>query len=127
MFTALKGNKIIAISDTDSEFPCLMFDEIVEETEHTTSDYVEVNGEYVLNTDDKAIEQKKQQVRSVRNSYLEKYVDPKQLLLVWESLSAEDKKDYADYRQYLLDYTKEENWWERQPMTLQEWLSVGFD
>lgn len=127
MYKAIKDNKIIAISDTDSEFHCLVFDEIVEETEHTTSDYIEINGEYVLVTDDKAIEQKKQEVRATRNYYLEKYVDPKQLFLVWESLTSDEKEIYIGYRKYLLDYTKEENWWERQPMTLQEWLSVGFE
>lgn len=139
MFKALKDAKIIAISEkkeviihtedgdivqeiTGEElFPCLVFDEVVEETEHTTSDYVEVNGEYVLVTDDKAIEKKKDNVRSVRNSYLEQYVDPKQLFLVWESLSQDDKQMYIDYRNYLLDYTKEENWWERNPLTLEEW------
>lgn len=121
MYKALKDNKIIAISDTDAEFPCLVCDAIASDPEHTTSDYVEVGGEYVLVTDAKAIEKKKDDVRRVRNSYLEKYVDPKQLLLVWESLSSEDKKDYADYRTYLLDYTKEENWWEHNPLTFDEW------
>ena len=61
------------------------------------------------------------EVREVRNSYLEKYVDPKQLVLVWDSLSADDKKLYADYRQYLLDYPQTEGWYEHNPMTLDEW------
>lgn len=122
MFKAIKDNKIIAISDTDSEFPCLVCDAIASEPEHNTSDYVKVNGEYVLVIDDKAIEKKKDDVRAVRNSYLEQYVDPKQLFLVWESLSQDDKQMYIDYRKYLLDYTKEENWWEQNPMTIEEWL-----
>ena len=61
------------------------------------------------------------EVRAVRNSYLETYVDPKQLVMVWDSLSADDKKLYADYRQYLLDYTKTEEWYLQNPMTLMEW------
>lgn len=59
MFKALKDNKITAISDTDSTFPCFNCDAIASDPEHTTSDYVEVNGEYVLVTDDKAIERRK--------------------------------------------------------------------
>ena len=61
------------------------------------------------------------EVRAVRNSYLETYVDPKQLVMVWDSLSAEDKKLYADYRQYLLDYPQTEGWYEQNPLTFDEW------
>lgn len=39
MYKAIKDNKIIAISDTDSEFLCLVKDEVVEDTEHTVDDY----------------------------------------------------------------------------------------
>ena len=67
------------------------------------------------------VEELQAQVRTVRNSYLEKYVDPKQLVMVWDSLSADDKKLYADYRQYLLDYTKVEEWYLNNPLTLDEW------
>ena len=41
--------------------------------------------------------------------------------MVWESLSADDKKLYADYRQYLLDYPQTEGWYLQNPMTLDEW------
>ena len=67
------------------------------------------------------VEELQAEVRAVRNSYLETYVDPKQLVMVWNSLSAEDKKLYADYRQYLLDYTEIEEWYLSNPMTLDEW------
>lgn len=66
-------------------------------------------------------EVKEQEVRAVRNSYLEKYVDPKQLVLVWNSLTEDEQKEYMDYRQYLLDYPETEGWWEHSPMTLEEW------
>lgn len=39
MYKAMKDNKIIAISDTDGEFFCVVKDEVVEDTEHTTADY----------------------------------------------------------------------------------------
>lgn len=48
MYKAIKDNKIIAISDTDSEFFCLVKDEVVEDTEHTVADYDQYNGEYLL-------------------------------------------------------------------------------
>lgn len=81
------------------------------------------NGSWYLEgyAPEKPIEEKQAEVRAVRNSYLEKYVDPKQLVLVWDSLSADDKKLYADYRQYLLDYTEVEDWYLQNPMTLDEW------
>ena len=84
---------------------------------------IEDKGDYLesVNLPEPTVEELQAQVRAVRNSYLEKYVDPKQLVLVWDSLSADDKKLYADYRQYLLDYTKVEEWYLNNPMTLDEW------
>lgn len=51
MYKAIKDNKIIAISDTDSKFPCLVCDEIVEDVEHTELDYGQYNGEYLLKSE----------------------------------------------------------------------------
>ena len=48
MYKAIKDNKIIAISDTDNEFFCLVKVEVVEDTEHTFADYAEYKGEYLL-------------------------------------------------------------------------------
>lgn len=70
---------------------------------------------------EKPIEELQAEVRVVRNSYLEQYIDPKQLVLVWNNLSEDDKKLYAEYRTYLLDYTKLKNWWLNNPMTFDEW------
>lgn len=60
MFKAIKDNKIIAFNET-SDFPCLVFDEVVEDTEHQMSDYVMVENEFVLDTDAKAIEKQNQE------------------------------------------------------------------
>lgn len=120
MYKAFKDNKIIAINET-GEFPCLVHDSVEEDMEHTVVDYMQVNGEYVLNTSDEAIEQKKANVRAVRNSYLEKYVDPKQLVLVWNSLTADEQKEYTDYRKYLLDYPETEGWYEHPPKDFSTW------
>lgn len=120
MYKAVKDNKIIAFNETGN-FPCLVFDEVVEDTEHQMSDYIMVGNEFVLDTDAKAIEKQKESVRQVRNSYLEKYVDPKQLVLVWETLSEEDKETYKSYRQYLLDYPETKDWYKQNPKTFEEW------
>lgn len=80
-----------------------------------------VGEEFVLDTNVKAIEKQKENVRQVRNSYLEKYVDPKQLVLVWETLSEKDKEIYKTYRQYLLDYPESsEDWYKQNPKTFEE-------
>lgn len=51
MYKAMKDNKVIAISDTDSEFKLLVNDSIVEDTEHTADDYDQYNGEYLLKSE----------------------------------------------------------------------------
>lgn len=48
MYKAIKDNKIIAISDTDNEFFCLVKDNVIEDTEHVSADYNQYNGEYLL-------------------------------------------------------------------------------
>lgn len=84
-----------------------------------------IDGEYVIVAiPEPTVEELQAEVRAVRNSYLETYVDPKQLVMVWDSLSADDKKLYADYRQYLLDYTEQEDWYLQNPMTLDEWKNT---
>lgn len=66
-------------------------------------------------------EQKQEMVRSVRDSYLA-YWDFSQLR---DSPYTEEEKDIlAEYRQYLRDYTKEENWWEHEPATYEDWLAA---
>ena len=124
MFKAIKDNKIIAINET-GEFPCLVHDRVEEDSEHSVSDYLQVNGEYVLTSSAEAIEQKKAEVRAVRNSYLEKYVDPKQLVMVWNSLTAEEQELYKDYRQYLLNYPQTDRWYEQNPLTFDEWKEAN--
>lgn len=51
MFKAMKDNKIIAISDTDSEFFCLVKDTVKTDETHTTADYDQYNGEYLLKSE----------------------------------------------------------------------------
>lgn len=51
MYKAIKDNKIIAISDTDSEFLCLVKDSVETDKTHTTDDYDQYNGEYLLKSE----------------------------------------------------------------------------
>lgn len=51
MYKAIKDNKIIAISDTDNEFLCLIKNTIEEDTTHTVADYAQYNEEYLLLSD----------------------------------------------------------------------------
>ena len=51
MYKAKKDNKIIAISDTDNEFVCLVKDSVETDETHTTDDYDQYNGEYLLKAD----------------------------------------------------------------------------
>ena len=50
MFKAIKNEKIIAINDSEN-FPCLMYDIVVEDTDHTCSDYEQYDGAFLLKED----------------------------------------------------------------------------
>lgn len=63
-------------------------------------------------------EDKKQKIRLIRNVYLQQY-DFTQLSDA--PFTTEQKAQYADYRQYLRDYTKTAYWWESEPKTFEEW------
>ena len=59
MYKAIKDNKIIAISKTGN-FPCLVYDEVTEDTEHQVSDYKHYDGEFMLHDIEKDNEEMKQ-------------------------------------------------------------------
>lgn len=75
----------------------------------------------------KELDDKKASMRGVRNQYLEEYVDPFQLVIRWGTLSEQEQTDFVDYRQYLLDYTNFDNWWEIAPKTFEEWKNTFVD
>ncbi len=70
MFKAIKESKIIAVNETGS-FPCLVYDEVVEDTGQTLNNYVHVDGRFVLKTDDAAKEQKAVEVRAERDKRID--------------------------------------------------------
>ena len=118
MYKALKDNKIIAINET-GDFPCLVHDSVEEDTEHQLSDYVHCNGQFVLTVSDEAIEQKKADVRAVRNQYL-KQTD--EYMITDYPITSTQKTKYKRYRTYLRDYPdSSEDWFKHEPMSFDNW------
>lgn len=96
MYKALKDGKIIAVNET-GEFPCLVYD-IIEEGTGLAEDYVHVESEFVLKTDDKAIQQAKQerieelkQLLSESDYWGQKYLDGEYTEEEWEEKKAQRK------------------------------------
>lgn len=72
--------------------------------------------------DDERKEQKISEVRAVRDNYLKIYVDDRaKSPFMWDEVSEEEKALIGEYRKYLLDYPKQENWCEVNPFTFDEW------
>lgn len=124
MLKIMKNDKIVGAveewSDRDKRFhPDVV---VVEDTEHTPTDYTNIGEEFVLNTDPRAVEYKQNRVREIRNSYLEQYVDPViSNQIRFSEMSETDKEKILNYRRYLLDYTNNENWWQMLPLDWENW------
>lgn len=78
MYKALKDGKIIAISNTDGTFPCLVFDEVEGDLDHTCEDYEQVNGEYILKQE-VPIDYQNEQIRQQRQQRYVEESDPLRL------------------------------------------------
>ena len=120
MFKAIENGKIVGINET-GVFRLMNYDSIEEDTEHQLSDYVHCDEQFVLVISDEAIEQRKEQVRSVRNQYLEQ---TDKFMIADYPITDDERELYKQYRTYLRDYTLSENWWEHSPMTFEEWKSL---
>ena len=153
MYKAIKDNKIIAISEKkeviihtedgdiiqditgEALFPCLNFDEVIEDTEHTVNDYTLYNDEYLLNTDEKVIEQqnieKSNQVRSIRSQYMsdtlarcDRY--EKQKAIGLDTTESEDTyRNYLLYLQYLRDVPQSADFPNIEVLTFDEWKETS--
>ena len=117
MYVAIKNNKIIAINET-GDFPCLVHDNIEEDTEHQLSDYVHCDGQFVLTVSDEAIEQRKKEVRAVRNQYLEQ---TDKYMIADYPITDEERELYKQYRTYLRTYPECRDWYKANPKTFEEW------
>ena len=88
---------------------------------NTTGEYhLEEQGKYyaVVKNPEPTQAQKEQNVRSVRNEYLQQY-DFTQLPDA--PFTTEEKAQYAGYREYLRGYTDTADWWKQNPQTFDEW------
>ena len=129
MFVAIKDDKIIAYNET-GEFPCIVYDEIKEVDDVTL---VQVDGEFLPDTDEKVIEQQKieksNQVRSIRSQYLsdtlarcDRY--EKQKAIGLDTTESEDTyRNYLLYLQYLRDIPQSVNFPNIEVLTFDKWVN----
>ena len=129
MFVAIKDDKIIAHNET-GEFPCLVCDEIKEIDDVTLVEVIDEKsslpeGEYLPDTDEKAIEfqkaKKSNQVRRIRNQYLE---ETDKYMILDYPISDDERLSYKNYREYLRDYTENDQWWESNPLVYEDWKAT---
>ena len=120
MFKAIKDDKIIAINET-GEFPCLVHDSVEEDTEHQVSDYIHCDGQFVLTSSVEAIEQKKADVRAVRNQYLEQ---TDKYMITDYPITDDERELYKQYRTYLRTYPECQDWYKANPKTYEEWHAL---
>ena len=92
-----------------------------EDTEHTVADYLQVNGEFVLTSSDEAVEQKKTDVRAVRNQYLEQ---TDKFMIADYPITDEERELYRQYRTYLRTYPERQDWYKANPKTYDEWYAL---
>ena len=96
MYKAIKDNKIIAINEKEY-FPCLIYDEVVEDTEHNTEDYAQYKGEFILKENIPAPTEEEQEQNRARAYQQE--VDPlhsrKQRKTILEEWTEDDEREYV--------------------------------
>lgn len=73
MYKAIKDNKIIAINES-GDFPCLIYDEVMEDKEHTLEDYEQYEGEFLLKEDIPAPSE--EEIKALRAEAYLNEVDP---------------------------------------------------
>lgn len=106
MYKALKDEKIIAISDLDNEFPCLVKDNVVEDTEHNIDDYDQYNGEYLLKSEIPAPTKEEQQAK--RKVAYEKDVDElHSQKLRHQAIGDWTEEDEAEYKEKVVRLSEE--------------------
>ena len=70
MWKFIQDNKIKEVREENTFNRAFYVGEIIEDTEHSVSDYMQVNGEYVLTSSAEAIEQKKVERIAELQNYL---------------------------------------------------------
>ena len=119
MFKVIKDNKIIGVSEQE---PVLLDNyEVQEDNEHSVSDYMQINGQFVLTSSDEVIEQKKDDVRAVRNQYLEQ---TDKYMIADYPITDDERELYRQYRTYLRTYPECRDWYKANPKTYEEWHAL---
>lgn len=130
MFKAIKENKIIAVNET-SIFPLLNFDNVKEDREHSVDDYVYVNGQFVLKTDDAAKEQKAAEVREDRDEAINAIIwrvqryEQQKLLGIETTDSEQTYINILEYIQYLRDIPNTSSFPDSDILNFEEWSANG--
>ncbi len=101
MYKAIKDNKIIAVSDTDSQFKFMVKDSVETDTEHTCEDYEQYNGEYLLKEDVPAPTQEEQSEK--RAAAYQQEVDP----ITCHIQRLEDEEQTPEIEQEIADLKQE--------------------
>ena len=90
------------------------------------------NGDYLeaVNPPEPTVEEKQTSVRAIRDKMLDDFEwrisrnnDERELGIE----ETDERQSLLVYRQYLRDYTKEENWHEENPLTFDSWLAKQKD
>lgn len=124
----------IKLTGTGKEFPVMIANTreelenniFIEFSKIEQVDFAEMyNGKIYLNKEELQ-KAKEQLVRSVKNNYLEKYIDGIISNDVrWAEMKETEQKKYLEYRKYLVDYSDTENWFESFPKTWNEYFNLG--
>ena len=77
-------------------------------------------GDYLedVNPPEPSAEEKKAQIRVIRNRYLEQ---TDKFLLSDYPITNVEREKYKAYRTYLRDYTATDKWWLNEPLRFKEW------
>lgn len=110
MYKAIKDNKIIAINETD-KFPCLIYDKLVEDTEHTIDDYGiyyynEISAEYLLKSEIPNPTHDEQKAKR-KAAYEDKIDELHSRKLRHEVLGDWTEEDEAEYKAQVIQLSKE--------------------
>ena len=131
MYVAIKNNKIIDYNKT-GEFLLLNYDEVKEIDDVTL---VQVDGEFLPDTDEKVIEQqnieKSNQIRSIRSQYMsdtlarcDRY--EKQKAIGLDTTESEDTyRSYLIYLQYLRDVPQQLEFPNIEVLTFDKWKETS--
>ena len=84
---------------------------------------IEDKGDYLeaVNLPEPSVEEKKAQVRSIRNQYLEQ---TDKYMIADYPITDEERELYRQYREYLRTYPECRDWYKANPKTYEEWYAL---